>query len=70
MMLGKDGIDACWEITAALPDEKVLTLTAFADSGAANRAITAGAANYLPKLCGRDKLLNALGDAAQGLSGR
>ena len=60
LMPGKNGIDACQEITTALPDVKVLMLTAFTDRNASNRAMTAGATGYLPKLWGRDQLLNTI----------
>ena len=66
LMPGKNGIDACLEITTALPGAVVLMLTAFSDRNAANRALAAGATGYLPKLWGRDQLLNTLRDVAEG----
>ena len=66
LMPGKNGIDACREITTALPDAKVLMLTAFSDRNAMNRALAAGAMGYLPKLWGRDQLLNTLRDVVEG----
>ena len=66
LMPGKNGIDACLEITTALPGAIVLMLTAFSDRNAANRALAAGATGYLPKLWGRDQLLNTLRDVAEG----
>ncbi len=66
LMPGKNGIDACREIMTALPDAKVLMLTAFSDSNASNNAVAAGAIGYLPKLWGRDQLLNTLRDVVQG----
>ena len=50
LMPGKNGIDACREIMTALPDAKVLMLSAFSDRNAMNRALAAGATGYLPKL--------------------
>ena len=66
LMPGKNGIDACREITTALPDAKVLMLSAFSDRNAMNRALAAGAMGYLPKLWGRDQLLNTVRDAVEG----
>ena len=66
LMPGKNGIDACREITTALPDAKVLMLSAFSDRDAMNSALAAGALGYLPKLWGRDQLLNTLRDVVEG----
>ena len=57
LMPGKNGIDACREITTALPDAKVLMLTAFSDRDAMDDALAAGATGYLPKLWGREPTL-------------
>ena len=66
LMPGKNGIDACREIMTALPGAKVLMLTAFSDRNAADNALAAGAMGYLPKLWGRDQLLNTVRDTVQG----
>ena len=66
LMPGKNGIDACREITTALPGAKVLMLTAFTDRNASNRALAAGAAGCLPKLWGRHQLLNTLREVVEG----
>ena len=66
LMPGKNGIDACREITTALPGAKVLMLTAFSDGNAVNKALAAGATGYLPKLWGRGQLLNALRAVVEG----
>ena len=66
LMPVKNGIDVCREITTAMPNVKVFMLSALSDRDASNRAIAAGATGYLPKLWGRDQLLNTLRDAAQG----
>ena len=66
LMPGKNGIDACREITTALPDAKVLMLTAFSDRGAMGDALAAGATGYIPKLWGRDQLLNTLREVVAG----
>ncbi len=69
LMPGKNGIDACREITTALPDAKVLMLSAFSDRSASNKAVAAGATGYLPKLWSRDQLLNTLRDVVEGRYG-
>ena len=66
LMPGKNGIDACREIMTALPGAKVLMLSAFSDRNASDNALAAGAMGYLPKLWGRDQLLNTVRDAVQG----
>ena len=66
LMPGTNGIDACREITTAMPDAKVLMLTAFSDRDAMDDALAAGATGYLPKLWGRDQLLNTLRDVVDG----
>ena len=66
LMPGKNGIDACREITTALPDAKVLMLSAFSDRDAMDDALAAGATGYLPKLWGRDQLLNTLREVVDG----
>lgn len=62
LMPGKSGIEVCREITTALPDAKVLMLTAFSDRNTMDDALAAGATGYLPKLWSRDHLLNTLRD--------
>ena len=66
LMPGTNGIDACRDIKTALPDAKVLMLTALLDRNAMNRAMDAGATGYLPKLWGRGQLMNTLRDVAEG----
>ena len=66
LMPGMDGIEACQAITAAMPDAKVLMLSAFVDRSALNRAAAAGAVGYLPKLWSRYQLLDTLQDVAEG----
>ena len=66
LMPGKSGIDACREITTAMPGAKVLMLTAYSDRAAMDDAAAAGATGYLPKLWGRDQLLNTLREVVDG----
>ena len=66
LMPGKNGIDVCRDIRAALPEARVLMLTALLDRDASNRAVAAGAAGYVPKLWSRDQLLKALREVVEG----
>ena len=66
MMPLKNGIDACREITEALPDTRVLVLTAATEEDAILEAVAAGATGYLQKFAGREELLQAVRDVAGG----
>ena len=66
MMPIKNGIDACREITEALPDTKVLMLTAASEEDAVMEAVAAGATGYLQKYSGKEKLLRTVRDVAEG----
>ncbi len=66
MMPLKNGIDACREITEALPDTKVLILTAATAEDAVIEAVAAGAMGYLQKFSGMGDLLRAARDVADG----
>ncbi len=66
MMPLKNGIDACREITETLPDTRVLILTAARAEDAAIEAVAAGAAGYLQKYSGKEELLRAVRDVADG----
>ena len=66
MMPLKNGIDACREITEALPNTNVLILTAATDEDAVIEAVAAGAMGYLQKFSGREDLLRAARDVADG----
>lgn len=63
---GTTGIDACWEITQAMPETRVLVLTGSTDEQAAVEAFAAGAAGYLTKHADRETLLATLRDVAAG----
>ena len=53
LMPGKNGIDACREITTALPDAKVLMLTAFSDSKRHGGCIGRGSDRVLAQAVGQ-----------------
>ena len=66
MMPEKDGIDACRDIADVLPDTRVLMLTASSEEDAVIEAIAAGARGYLQKYSGREELIAAVRDVAEG----
>ena len=66
MMPVKDGIEACREIREALPDTRVLILTASTDEDAVLAAVAAGATGYLQKLSGKERLLSTIQEVAAG----
>ena len=66
MMPLKNGIEACREITEALPDTRVLVLTAATEEDAVIEAIAAGATGYLQKYSGKQELLRTVRDVASG----
>ena len=57
LMPGKNGIDACREITTALPDAKVLMLTAFSDRKRNGRCIGRGSDGVLAQAVGQGPTL-------------
>ena len=66
LMPGRDGIEACREIIDALPDVRVLMLTASTEKDAVLEAVAAGANGYLRKLIGTEQLLATVRDVANG----
>ncbi len=66
MMPNKNGIDACREIMDALPDTRVLVLTASTNEDTVVDAIAAGATGYLQKFSGKDKLVTTIRDVVDG----
>ena len=66
MMPVKNGIVACREITAILPDTRVLVLTASRQEYAVMEAVAAGATGYLQKYSGKEQLLRTVRDVANG----
>ena len=63
---GGSGIDACREITALLPETKVIILTSFAEDDMLFEAIAAGAAGYVLKQIGGDDLVRAIEAVGRG----
>ena len=68
IMPGKDGAEACREILEVLPGTRVLMLTASTDDDAIAEAVAAGAAGYVQKFSGREELLSAVREVAEGKS--
>ena len=66
MMPNKNGVDACREVMEALPDTRVLMLTASTEEDAVVEAIAAGATGYLQKHSGPEELTDTLRAVAQG----
>ena len=66
MMPNKDGVEACRQIMEAVPDTKVIMLTASTEADAVIEAVAAGAAGYLQKVAGMDQLLSMVRGAAAG----
>ena len=62
----KDGVEACREIMDALPDTRILILTAAKEEDAVIEAVAAGATGYLQKYSGKEELLEALREVAAG----
>ena len=62
----KDGIEACREISAALPATRVMMLTASNRDSAIVQAVNAGATGYLQKFSGKEMLLSTVREVAAG----
>ncbi len=67
-LTGASGIDACRDITAQLPDTKVIMLTSYAEDEMLFAAIRAGAAGYVLKQAGGQDVIRAIETVAQGHS--
>jgi DNA-binding NarL/FixJ family response regulator len=67
-LVGASGIDACREITTALPETKVIMLTSYAEDEMLFAAIRAGAAGYVLKQAGGQDLIHAIEQVGQGHS--
>lgn len=65
-MGASDGITACREVKAELPETKVLMLTSFGTEEAVLSSLMAGASGFLLKNTGREGLLRAVRTLAAG----
>ncbi|MDE9364925.1 response regulator transcription factor [Luteipulveratus sp. YIM 133132] len=65
-MPGRTGIQACAELHKALPEVRVILLTALPGSGHLPRALEAGASGYLVKSMSAKQLIDALRSVAVG----
>ncbi|HOT92291.1 MAG TPA: response regulator transcription factor [Anaerolineae bacterium] len=65
-MPGENGIEACRQIKAHLPNTEVLMLTSYAEDEMLFDAISAGAAGYVLKQGGGDELIRAIQRVGQG----
>lgn len=65
-MPGASGIEACAELTKALPECKVILLTALPGSGHLPRAMDAGASGYLLKSTTARQLIGGIRAVAEG----
>ena len=61
-----DGVEACRQVRAQLPETKVVMLTMHADQGVLTSAIRAGATGYLVKDCSTEEIASAVRMAAGG----
>jgi DNA-binding NarL/FixJ family response regulator len=64
----RDGLEVLGEVRAALPDVKVLILTASDDREKVYRAICNGASGYLLKTADPDDIINGIRDVMHGAS--
>lgn len=64
----RDGLEVLGEIRAALPEVKVLILTAYDDREKVYRAICNGASGYLLKTADPDEILSGIRDVMHGAS--
>jgi len=65
---GGSGIDVCRELSAQLPETKVIMLTSYAEDETLFAAIRAGAAGYVLKQAGAQEVIRAIETVAQGHS--
>jgi len=65
-MPGRNGIEACREIKAELPEVGVIVLTSYAEDEMLFDAISAGASGYVLKQGGGEELVNAVRCVAEG----
>jgi two-component system response regulator DevR len=60
------GIDACQQITAQLPETKVIMLTSYAEDEMLFAAVRTGAAGYVLKQAGGQEVIRAIHSALEG----
>ena len=65
-LAGGSGVDACQQITTAMPQVKVVMLTSYAEDEMLFAAIRAGAAGYVLKQVGSNDLIRAIESASRG----
>ena len=61
-----DGVEACRQVRAQVPDTKVVMLTMHADQEVLANAIRAGACGYLVKDCSTEEIASAVRMAVSG----
>jgi DNA-binding NarL/FixJ family response regulator len=61
-----DGVEACRQVRAALPETRIVMLTMHADQEVLANAIRAGACGYLVKDCSTEEIADAVRMAANG----
>jgi DNA-binding NarL/FixJ family response regulator len=66
LMPRKDGYDALPELAKVAPEAKVLVISSQAAPSSVRRALSAGAAGYLPKRASDSELLTAIRNVARG----
>ena len=66
LMPVKNGVVACREIVAAVPDTRVLMLTASNNQASIAESVDAGASGYLQKYSNRDMLMSTVREVAGG----
>ena len=66
LMPNKDGVEACRETMEFAPETRVVMLTASTEEDAVIEAVSAGAAGYLQKVSGMERLLATLREASAG----
>jgi len=66
LMPEKNGIEACRELIAVLPETRILMLTASNNKSAIVQSVNAGASGYLQKYSGKELLLSTIREVANG----
>ena len=66
LMPEKNGVEACREVVAAVPETRVLMLTASNNQTLVAESVDAGATGYLQKYSNRDMLLSTVREVVAG----